>query len=123
LRAGGRRGRGAEEQVAENLPDRLIEGLLASGIRRTTTIARGAIGNDRPIRIVSEEWRSRELQAIVMTDHSDPRTGHSTYRLFTIRRREQDPVLFQVPADYTIQVSGDGAAAATGAVGGRSRGR
>jgi hypothetical protein len=90
----------------ETLTDRLIEGVLASGVRRTTTIDKGVLGNEQPIKIVSEEWTSPELQVLVMTDHSDPRTGHSTYRLLNIRRLDPDPTLFQVPADYTIQRPG-----------------
>ena len=84
----------------------MIENVLASGVRRTTTIDKGVIGNEQPIKIVSEEWTSPELQVLVMTDHSDPRTGHSTYRLLNIRRLDPDPSLFQVPADYTIQRPG-----------------
>jgi len=100
---GGRGGRGGDEQSDERLQDRVVEGVLASGVRRTTTINRGAIGNEQPIRIVSEEWTSPELQVLVMTDHTDPRTGRSTYRLLKISRLDPDPTLFQVPADYTVQ--------------------
>ncbi len=92
--------------MAESLPDRVIENVLASGVRRTTTIDKGVIGNEQPIKIVSEEWTSPELQVLVMTDHTDPRTGHSTYRLLNIRRLDPDPSLFQVPADFTIQRPG-----------------
>jgi hypothetical protein len=89
-------------QAAEKLQDRLIEGVLASGVRRTTTILAGAIGNEQPIKIVSEEWTSPDLQILVMTDRTDPRVGHSTYRLLKIVRSDPDPALFQVPADYTV---------------------
>ena len=98
--------RGGEEESAESLPDRAIENVIASGVRRTTTINKGVIGNEQPIKIVSEEWTSPELQVLVMTDHNDPRTGHSTYRLLNIRRLDPDPGLFQVPSDYTIQRPG-----------------
>ncbi len=101
----GTRTRGGGDAVEEKLPDRSIEGVLATGMRRTTTIAKGAIGNELPIKIVSEEWTSPELQVLVLTDHNDPRTGRSTYRLLKITRLEPDPALFQVPADYTIQRS------------------
>ena len=106
---GGRGGRGGSEgpmnepSVEERLGDRLIEGVLASGVRRTTTIGTGAIGNEQPIKIVSEEWTSPDLQILVMTDRTDPRVGHSTYRLLKIVRSDPDPALFQVPADYTLQ--------------------
>jgi hypothetical protein len=92
-----------DEGTEERLQDRLIEGVLASGIRRTTTIPSGAIGNEQAIKIVSEEWTSPDLQILVMTDRTDPRMGHSTYRLLRIVRSDPDPALFQVPADYTLQ--------------------
>jgi hypothetical protein len=92
-----------DEQSEERLQDRLIEGVLASGVRRTTTIPSGAIGNEQPIKIVSEEWTSPDLQILVLTDRTDPRMGHSTYRLLKIVRSDPDPALFQVPADYTLQ--------------------
>jgi hypothetical protein len=95
-----------DEQSQEKLPDRVIEGVLASGVRRTTTIKKGIIGNEQPITIVSEEWTSPDLQILVLTDHRDPRTGRSTYRLLNISRLDPDPVLFQVPADYTVQRPG-----------------
>jgi hypothetical protein len=97
----GRRSR--DEQVEERLPNRVIEGVLCSGIRRTTTIAKDAIGNEQPIRIVSEEWTSIDLQVLVLTDLNDPRTGRSTYRLSKVTRVDPDPALFKVPADYTLQ--------------------
>ena len=96
-------GNADEQTVEERLADRQIEGVLASGIRRTTTIAKRAIGNEQPSKIVSEEWTSPELQVLVMTDHNDPRSGRSTYRLLKINRVDPEPSLFQVPPDYTIQ--------------------
>jgi hypothetical protein len=118
--ARGGRGRSAGSgAIEEKLPDRFIEGVVATGIRRTSTIEKGEIGNEQPIRIVSEEWRSPDLQILVMTDLIDPRTGRTTYRLLNITRGEPDPALFQVPADYTLQ-SGRGGAPGGGA-GGRGR--
>jgi hypothetical protein len=95
--------RPGNETSEEKLPDRVMEGVLATGTRRTTTIPKGAIGNELPIKIVSDEWRSPELQILVLTDLNDPRAGRTTYRLLKISRLEPDVTLFQVPADYTIQ--------------------
>ena len=81
----------------------MIEGVEAEGTRTTTTIPAGQIGNDLPINIVSEQWYSPELQLLVMTKHSDPRTGETTYRLTNISRAELDHSLFEVPADYTLR--------------------
>ncbi|HEV2178467.1 MAG TPA: hypothetical protein VGW33_14880 [Terriglobia bacterium] len=86
-----------------SLGTRTIEGVQAQGTRTTVTIAAGAIGNDQPIQIVSERWYSPELQAVVMTKHSDPRFGDSVYRLTNISRDEPAPSLFEVPPDYTVK--------------------
>ena len=92
-----------EDVHVQTLPERTIEGVLAQGVRRTTTIAAGSIGNDLPIEIVSEEWTSADLKVLVLTEHSDPRMGTSSYRLTNINRTEPAAYLFEVPADYAVQ--------------------
>jgi hypothetical protein len=42
----------------------------------------------------------------VMTRHSDPRSGDTTYRLTNIVRAGPDPSLFMVPPDYTVKDTG-----------------
>lgn len=86
----------------ESLGRQLIEGIEAAGTRTTTTIPAGQIGNDLPLNIVSEQWYSPELQLLLMTKHSDPRTGETIYRLTNILRAEPDRTLFEVPADYAM---------------------
>ena len=90
-------------EVKENLGKQNIEGVEAEGTRTTVTIAAGEIGNERPIQIVSERWYSPELELVVMTRHSDPRTGETTYKLTNINRAEPAKSLFEVPSDYTIK--------------------
>jgi len=90
-------------EVKEQLGKQNIEGVEAEGTRTTVTIAAGEIGNERPIEIVSERWYSPELQLVVMTRHSDPRTGETTYKLTNINRVEPAKSLFEVPSDYTIK--------------------
>lgn len=94
------------EETVEKLPARQIEGVMAEGTRTTRTIPTGAIGNERPIVIVSEEWRSSELQVLVMTSTSDPRSGESTYRLANIVRQEPPASYFELPAGYSVTESG-----------------
>ena len=89
---------------SENLGSRTIDGVRARGTRTTTIIPAGAIGNDQPIRIVSEEWFSEDLQVLVQTRHSDPRSGETTYTLTNIVRAEPDRSLFEVPSDYSLNV-------------------
>ena len=90
----------------EELGKQTIEGVDAEGTRYVTTIAAGEIGNELPIEIVFESWYSSELQAVVMSKHSDPRSGENTYRLTNINRSEPAHSLFEVPSDYTIQEAG-----------------
>ena len=90
-------------EVKEQLGKQIIEGVEAEGTRTTVTIAAGEIGNERPIEIVSERWYSPELQLVVMTRNSDPRSGETTYKLTNINRSEPAKSLFEVPSDYTIK--------------------
>jgi len=87
----------------EQLGKQNIEGVEAEGTRTTITIPAGEIGNERAIEIVSERWYSPELQLVVMTRHSDPRFGETTYKLTNINRTEQAKSLFEVPAGYNIK--------------------
>jgi len=95
-------GPGNEQAVEEKLAPRTIEGLRVEGVRRTLTIPVGAIGNERPIVVTSEEWTSPELKALVLSESNDPRTGTSTYKLVNVKRVEPAASLFQVPSDFTI---------------------
>jgi hypothetical protein len=92
----------------EDLGEQNIEGVMAKGTRTTTTIPAGAVDNEQPIRIVSEEWFSPELQVLVLTRHSDPRVGETTYRLVNVSRTEPAKSLFELPAGYTIKMSESG---------------
>lgn len=86
----------------EDLGTRMMEGVQAKGTRATTIIPSGQIGNDRDIEVVDERWYSPELQLTIMTRHSDPRVGETTYKLTNIQRIEQVRSLFEVPANYTL---------------------
>lgn len=94
------------DEKVEQLAARQFNGVMAEGKRTTRTIPAGAIGNEQPIVIVSEEWYSPELQVLVMTRTSDPRSGESTYRLENINRTEPNQTWFEIPADYTVTSSG-----------------
>jgi hypothetical protein len=90
-------------EAKEDLGKQMIEGVEAQGTRTTITIPAGEIGNERAIEIVSERWYSPELQLVVMTRHSDPRSGETTYKLTNINRTEPAKSLFEVPAGFTIR--------------------
>lgn len=87
----------------EALGERDIDGVRAEGTRTTITIPANAIGNQAPVITVSERWFSPDLQAVVLTQRSDPRFGKTVYRLVNIVRTEPPAELFEIPADYRIE--------------------
>jgi hypothetical protein len=91
-----------DEYQRESLGTQTMEGLVVEGTRITMTIPEGAIGNDRPIKTVIEQWFSPDLQLYVMTKNSDPRNGESITRLTEVSRSEPDSSLFLVPANYRV---------------------
>jgi hypothetical protein len=86
----------------ESLGKQTMEGVNAEGTRYVSTIEVGAIGNDRPIQISSESWYSPDLQMVIMSKHSDPRTGDESFRVTNISRGEPAADLFQLPTGYQI---------------------
>ena len=94
---------GADNEMKEQLGKQNIEGVEAEGTRTTVTIPAGEIGNERAIEIVTERWYSPELQLVVMTKHSDPRNGETTYKLTNINRSEPARSLFEVPPGFTVK--------------------
>ena len=89
--------------VREDLGSQTIEGVKAEGTRSTITIPAGKVGNDKPLVIVSERWVSPELGLTLLSRHSDPRLGTTTYRLTGIDRREPPAALFETPPGYTVE--------------------
>jgi hypothetical protein len=98
-------GKDPRNSRTEDLGSQTMEGVAVQGSRTVTTIEAGAIGNERPIEIVSERWYSPELQMVVMSKHSDPRSGETTYRLTNLRREAPAKSLFEVPAGYTMEAN------------------
>jgi hypothetical protein len=86
----------------EDLGSETMEGVLVNGTRTTRTIPTGQIGNDGPIKIVTEVWTSPDLKTVVYSKRSDPRLGEQIFQLKDIVRAEPDPSLFVVPAGFTI---------------------
>ena len=88
---------------SESLGPRVIEAVNAQGTKTVTTIPAGAIGNEQPIDVVSEQWFSEELQTTILSTREDPRFGRTTLRLTNIQRVEPLSSLFEVPPGYTIK--------------------
>jgi len=90
--------------VKEDLGTRNIEGVDCTGTRQTSTIPAGAIGNDKPISIVTETWFSSAIGAVVESISDDPRYGKTTYRLANVQLNEPSRSLFEPPANFKVNV-------------------
>jgi hypothetical protein len=88
--------------ATEDLGTQFINGVQAKGVRTTSTIPVGAIGNNRELKTVSERWESKDLGIMIKSVNADPRFGTTTYELTNIVQGAPDPSLFRVPADYTV---------------------
>ncbi len=86
--------------VTTPLPAREFDGLRAHGERTTWTIEAGKMGNEKPIVITREVWRSPELLLTLHSSDFDPRSGELSYRLTKLKRGEPDAAWMKVPADY-----------------------
>ena len=108
----GRQGRGgaARQNIKTeslSLGRQTIEGVPADGTRTTMTIAAGQLGNERPIQIVTERWYSPDLQTVVLSKLTDPRSGETVSKLSNISRSEPPSSLFEPPADYKVSDAGN----------------
>jgi hypothetical protein len=101
----GRRGGTDQNVKTESLGKQTIEGVPADGTRTTLTIPAGQMGNEQPIQIVTETWYSSDLQAMVLSKHSDPRNGETVTKMTNVSRSEPSRMLFEAPADYKVTES------------------
>jgi hypothetical protein len=88
--------------TSEDLGTQIIDGMEAHGRRVTRTFPPGSQGNDGPIVVTEETWNCPELDMIILSKTSDPRSGETITRITDLDRSEPDLSLFQVPPDYTI---------------------
>lgn len=90
-------------ETSQSLGTRTFDGVTAYGTRTTMVIPAGAIGNEKPIKVISDRWYSPKLEVNVMTRRDDPRFGVVTYKLTNIKLGEPPASLFKVPAGYTVK--------------------
>ena len=85
--------------TSESLGTRLIEGLTATGERITTVSSQSSPACEDNVSVV-ESWYSTELRIILLQKRSNC-MGTGETRLEHISLTEPDPLLFQVPPDYS----------------------
>jgi len=76
----------------ENIGDRTVDGLNIHGVRIVGNWSANAF---------NEYWYSPDLSVPVFTKYKDS-MGERTFTVSNIDRREPDPSMFAIPADYTI---------------------
>ncbi len=88
----------------ESLGTKFMEGVTARGRRTTMRLRAGTPGNELEFVTVFEAWESPELgMMMIQTKNFDSRSGELNTRMTNISRKEPDPSLFVVPADYKIE--------------------
>jgi hypothetical protein len=89
--------------TTEDLGTINILGIEGHGIRITTTIPAGQVGNDQPIIVTNETWGAKGLGFALRTVTDDPRSGTTTNELVNLTRGDPDPALFQPPEGYEVK--------------------
>jgi TonB family protein len=90
------------ETTREEIGTDTKEGLPVKGVRVTQTYATGALGNDRPLTIVTEYWYAAELRINLLTKRTDPRYGVQKVRVTELERQEPDAALFVIGGQYKV---------------------
>jgi hypothetical protein len=89
----------------EDLGTETIEGIEAHGYRSTTTIPKGEAGNDRPIVLTSEYWRSRLFPFTVREINDDPRSSRRIKELVSVSVTEPELATFQPPQGMEVKTT------------------
>jgi TonB family protein len=88
--------------MREEIGTGTMESLPVKGTRVTQTYPIGALGNDRPLSIVTEYWYAAELRLNLLTKRTDPRYGVQTVRVTELQRQEPDAALFAIGEGYKV---------------------
>lgn len=94
---------GKLQSTREDLGTKVIEGYTVKGTRYTHTIPAGEMGNDQPMITTTELWFSFDLKMDLINKFESPESGTHVRKLVNIHTDDPDPLLFQVPADYTVK--------------------
>jgi hypothetical protein len=81
---------------------RTIAGVDTHGVRDTTTLLPGTMGNDRAFVTVREFWTAPQLGVSILSIVDGPRIGKQTFTLSDVSVSEPDPQLFELPEGYQV---------------------
>jgi hypothetical protein len=88
---------GQDEVTAKELGTKKIGGLNCAGTLVTTVVPVGRMGNEKPIVITDESWRSADLQMVIERVLHDPLIGVRKLVFENIARSEAPVTAFQPP--------------------------
>jgi hypothetical protein len=92
--------------TTEDLGEKVVEGVSATGVRTTTVFPVGYSGNKTPITTIREVWTSTEMKLVIKIIDGDPRK-EETLRGLEHVSLQPDPSLFRPPDGYEIQYGSD----------------
>jgi hypothetical protein len=86
----------------EDLGPQTIFGLETEGTLEEQLIAPGVIGNDQPLKLISEYWYSPQLGVNLISKRQDPRFGTQNFVLSDIVVGEPDSKHFLLPSNTRV---------------------
>jgi len=86
----------------EDLGTQTMDGLSVHGTRRIYNYPAGSRGNKAAFTSTRDYWYSPDLNLIIRTVTTDPRSGGETEGVTNLSRDEPDPAKFVVPVDYKL---------------------
>ena len=87
---------------SEDLGKQSIGGFETVGVRETTIISAGTIGNSSPLLSKREFWFSPKLGVNLISKRQDPFSGTQNFEVSDITLDEPDAKLFEVPSGFKI---------------------
>lgn len=86
----------------EDLGTKTMHGVAVHGSRTVRMYPAGAVGNTKPIEVVTEEWRADSLGLDMLRTVDDPRSGKTTMEVEELTLGEPDSALFTPPTGYVV---------------------
>ena len=80
----------------------ILDGVEVEGVRVTTVLNKGIVGNAQPITVEREFWYSPELGINLKSTTTDPRFGTQRFTVTRLSREEPDAALWQLPEGYSV---------------------
>ncbi len=95
--------RNRQNIAVKDLGAQVVSGVAASGVRTSSTVSAGTVGNDRDLVTTIDRWASNDLRVMLKSVVTDSQSGTTTYELTDLALGSPDPSLFQIPEGYTVK--------------------